>query len=238
VLCVLYAAVVLGWYWWTLRSPMAMAISLTAWTQAIVLIYFVTAIVQSAMQVRGTVSGSIGESGSASATFLLFETALTFSLVSVVMYWATEFPATHTGAAAKTTADVVWAVHAHGISVVLCLSDLLLSRVRPEFFHYLTGCSLAMGYALCYGLLIRPSASVLSSLLFNSLITLLIIFAVALSVVLSFLLIVAMAAARDVCHANSTGNAPVVFAAGHEDRDAAPGKARDSGLFAGVSFSI
>jgi len=229
-----YTLTVLVWYWYGLRSPVSMAVSLTSWTQLLTVMYFAFSVFASAKQVAGRFDSgaTLSESAALRVTFLLFEAAFTWALVSVLMFWLTEFPIS--GQKASFT-DVLWSVHLHGASLAFCVVDLILARVKFEFVHYVISCALAFTYCALQALVLNPTQSILSTFKWNSFMTVLVLFGVVFGILLSFVVAVVLTTTRDVCHANSDRNQPVIIPGGPDDKRK-PGDGEHA--FTGLSFAI
>jgi len=241
----------LGWYWYGLKNPVSMAVSLTSWTQLMTVAYLAFAIGLTAVHICG--SGNNGNAGAGvladsvlmRITYLLFEVAFTWSLVSVVMYWMTVFPVTHTGHNPTSTTELLSTIHLHGACLAFCVLDLFIGRVKFEFVHYVISAVLALTYCVVHALFLNPHATALSEVKWSSFTAVLIIFGAVFGILISFVMTVVVTTARDVCHAQSDQNAPIIIPASLEDgyvpqKQKQPQTQRGDGesAFQGLSFSI
>jgi len=244
-----YAATVLGWYWYGLKNPVSMAVSLTSWTQLLTVVYLIFAIALTAKHLCG--SGNNGNAGAGvladsvvmRVTFMLFEIAFTWSLVGVIMYWITVFPVTHTGHNPASTTELLSTIHLHGACLAFCAVDLFIGRVKFEFAHYVISAVLALTYCAINALYLHPHTTALSAVKWDSFTAVLIIFGAVFGVLVSFVLTVMLTTARDVCHAQSDRNQPIIIPASLEDGFGVkkqPQQQQGDGesAFQGLSFSI
>jgi len=233
VFMLVYVLTVLGWYWRDLGNhPLTMAVSVASWTHLLTATYFVLAICMSSKQVGGCFeSGTISDSVALRFTFLMFEIAYSWSLITVVWYWLTEFPL----AGHMSTLEMVWSVHLHGGTLAFVVVDLLLARVKFELVHYVVGSVLAVIYCTVNALYISPHTSILATFKWNSFMTVLVVFGVIFGILLSFVVTMLVTTARDRCAATDLIRFP-----DSESMVNGAGKQRPDGehAFSGLSFAI
>jgi len=236
VFMLVYVLTVLGWHWYALRSPVTMALSLTSWTQLLTASYFVFAVVMSSKQVGGCFeSGTISDSVASRLTFLMFEIAYTWSLITVVWYWLTQFPL----AAHMSTVELLSAVHLHGATLAFVVVDLILARIKLELVHYVISSMLAIVYCTVHAVYISPLTSVLATFKWNSFMTVLIVFGVIFGILLSFVVTVLVTTARDRCTATDPIRFPSAIGGGDtESMTNGVGKPRHDGEHAFSGFAI
>src|SRR4051794_29983213 len=104
-------------------------------------------------------------------TYLLYEFGFTWSLVACVLFWVAEYPIT-----TLTASEQIGLIHVHTACIAFALCDLLLSRIKFEFSHYIAGALTAVCYTAAYAIAFGPHHSALADLKWNSFVAVLIVF--------------------------------------------------------------
>jgi len=215
-----YAACILVWHSLSVGSGTQWAGSMVSWTLVLTCVYFVTALVLTSIKVAGGYGNGTLLSDSVGLRFgyVLFEFSFTWSLATVALFWFTS-----TNKPTNST-ELLQAFHLHGAALVFATMDLLISRVRFEFTHYIFCAATALLYVVANGVWFGVTANPMHGFKWNSLWSVLELFGVMCCVLVSFLAGAMLSGMRDFCYANHNHSLAVVMPAGssvhesvHED---------------------
>jgi hypothetical protein len=237
-----YAACILAWHWLQLSGPVVWLQSLTSWAHLLVVAYFLMAVYLTSKQLAGALDSSSGAAVTSSVsmrvTYVLYEFAFTWSVVTVALYWITEYPAMSTGAsnaadASARTVALLEAVHLHGATLGFVLAELVLSRLKFQFTHYVFSAALALVYFAVNAIYFSTTRTIVHGFKWNSFFSVLVIFGVLFGILLSFVCGVLITTMRDVCYARNHTE-PVVI----PPEDSIHQKKRADGDPFGPSYSV
>jgi hypothetical protein len=132
-------------------------------------------------------------------TWSLFQVVFTWSLAGLV-YFLFDRGTLLANLAPKET---YWAIHLHLLSFGLACADLVLSRMKFHFGHYIFYAVAALTYVAANIVYLHADAELVDAWKWNSFFSALLIFGVLFGVLVSFVLAVLLTTARDMCHINN-----------------------------------
>jgi len=211
VFMLIYAACIMAWHSLSVSSGTAWVTSMVSWTVMLSIAYFaVTVVLTSIKTAGGYASGSLlSDSIGLRAAYVMHHLAFTWSLATVVVFWLA--PNGSTGAKTLSTTEMLQLVHLHGATLAFATIDLLLSRLRFDFSHYLVCATTALLYLLANAVFFSVTANPLHGFKWNSLFSVLLLFGVMFGVMVSFLVGAMLTTMRDVCYANNNHALAVVM---------------------------
>jgi len=202
-----YAACILAWHSLSVQSGTEWVSSMVSWTLVLTTLYLVVTVVLTSVKVGGGFgSGTLlSDSLALRVGFVMYEFCFTWSLATVLLFWLAPDPKP------ANTMELLQALHLHGSTLAFAVVDLLLSRLRFEFSHYLFAAATAMVYLLANAVWFGVTNSPLHGLKWNSLFSVLLLFGVMFGVLVSFVVGALITTARDLCYASTNHSLAVVL---------------------------
>jgi len=219
-----YAACILLWHSMSVTSGAAWLTTMVSWTLVLTVTYLLLALVLTSIKLAGGYGPGtlLSDSLALRIGFVLYEFSFTWSLATVVLFWVSG----PTGAnKPTTTTELLQALHLHGAALAFTTIDLLLSRVRFEFSHYIFCAGTALLYLVANAVWFGVTSSPLHGFKWNSLFSVLVLFGVMFGVLVSFVIGAMLTTMRDLCYANHTRSLAVVMpphSSVHDVEDALP----------------
>jgi len=193
----LYAGVILAWHSWSVSSGNEWLQSMVSWTMILSIVYLTFAVVLTSIKLAGGFgSGTmLSDSFALRMGFVLYEFAFTWSLATVTLFWLTADKP-------NSSTELLQALHLHGATLAFAVIDLLISRVRFEFSHYLFCAASAVFYLIANAVWFGATSSPLHGFKWNSFWSVLVLFGVMFGVVVSFVIGAMLTTMRDFCYVN------------------------------------
>jgi len=224
VFMLLYAAAILTWHSLAASSGSAWLQSMVSWTLLLTVSYLLLAVVLTSIKVGGGYRGSmLSSSVWLRMGFVMYEFCFTWSLATVLLFWCTA------DRPADTTA-LVQSLHLHGATLAFATIDLLISRLKFEFSHYLLCAATAVLYLIANAVWFGVTISPLHGFKWNSFFSVLLLFGVMFGVVVSFVIGAMLTTMRDLCYAHHNNSLAVVLPSSSRDPEADAARLKDSSV--------